>query len=145
MRVLMVIWSLFIGLGAFWGSYCFWDDPTGVKWQMDIILAGLQRLPLSNIFFRNLIWPGVALFLVNGVTQIITTILILKNNKYASLAGMACGIILMLWVSIQFFLFSMNALSIAYFVFGFLEFATAFVWYKKEQEALLKTKTDKKQ
>ena len=121
LRFLSIFWSLFIGVGALWGSLCMFIDPSGKMWKMDMLLPYLQKLPLSNIFFQNLIPSGIVLLLVNGMTNFISFFLIIKKHPYAALSGLICGIILMLWTTVQFFVFPLNVLSMLYFIFGLLQ------------------------
>jgi hypothetical protein len=134
LRSISVFWSLFIGIGAIWGSFCMFTDPTGKMWKMDVILLYLQRLPLSEIFFQNLVTAGVALLLVNGVTNFISFFLILKKRPYAAISALCCGIILMLWITVQFAYFPFNYLSSLYFIFGILQAWTGYGYWKKAYE-----------
>ncbi|MCL2436239.1 MAG: hypothetical protein FWD09_08930, partial [Lentimicrobiaceae bacterium] len=109
LRSISIFWALFIGIGALWGALMMFIDPSGKTWwEMDLLLPYLQKLPFENIFFQNFIPSGIVLLLVNGVTNFTSLILIFKKHKYASLSAMLCGIILMLWIIFQFFVFPLN-------------------------------------
>jgi hypothetical protein len=126
-----IFWSLFIGIGALWGSIMMFTDPSGKIWKMDLILPHLQVLPFSDIFFQNFIPSGIVLLLVNGITNFTSFILIYKKHRYAALSVMFCGIILMLWTTIQFVIFPLNFMSILYFIFGSLQAWTGYEYWKK--------------
>ena len=131
LRSFSIFWSLFIGIGALWGSIMMFTDPSGkMWWGMDLLLPYLQALPLSDTFFQNFIPSGIVLLFVNGVTNCISFIFICKKHRYAALSAMFCGIILMLWIIVQFFVFPLNFLSISYFVFGLLQAWTGYKYHK---------------
>jgi len=133
LRSLSVFWSLWIGIGALWGSMMMLTDPSGKMWKMDPILTYLQVLPFSELFFQNFIFSGIVLLFVNGITNFASFILIRKNQHYAALSAMFCGIILMLWIMLQFVIFPWNFLSTLYFIFGFLQALTGYGYWKSTQ------------
>jgi uncharacterized Tic20 family protein len=101
-------------------------EPTGKIWGMSAMLPDLQKLPFPELFFQNFIFPGIALLTVNGITNFISFILICKKHRIAGLSAMCCGIILMLWITIQFFIFEFNFMSTLYFIFGILQAWTGY-------------------
>ncbi|MDR2085046.1 MAG: hypothetical protein LBP67_08650 [Bacteroidales bacterium] len=133
LRNIQIFWSLFIGIGALWGSLMMFIDPTGKMFYMDELLPFMQVLPFPEIFFRNMIFPGICLLIVNGISNFIALFLLFRRRKYGSLAGMICGIVLMLWIIIQFFVFPFNWLSTSYFVFGLLQALNGFLLIRKEK------------
>jgi hypothetical protein len=125
LRSISIFWSLFIGIGALWGSSMMFIDPSGkMWWDMDQLLPGIQKLPFADIFFQNFIFPGIALLIANGITNFVSFMLICKNHRYAALSVIVCGIILMLWIMVQFVIYPLNFMSIIYFVFGALQTLT---------------------
>ena len=130
LRNISIFWSLFIGIGALWGCTMMFIDPSGKIWGMDMMLSDIQKLPWSDIFIQDLIFPGIALLLVNGITNFISFILIYKNQRYAALSVMFCGIMLMLWITVQFVIFPFNFLSTLYFIFGVLQAFTGIRYWK---------------
>lgn len=134
LRILLIFWSLFIGLGAVLGSVMMFISPDGTKWGLDVALPYLQVLPLSEIFFQDFIFSGIMLLIINGVTQFIAAKLLISNNKYGSIAGMICGIILILWIVLEFCLWGLGGLSNWYFAFGFLEAANGLLLYIVENK-----------
>jgi hypothetical protein len=133
-RSFSIFWSLFIGIGALGGSIMMFIDPSGkMWWNMDLLLFGIQKLPFSDILFQNFIFPGIALLLVNGITNFISFFFICTKHRYAALSVMFCGIILMLWITVQFFIWSFNFMSNIYFIFGLLQAFTGYMYWKREQ------------
>lgn len=44
-------------------------DPSGKAMGMDAMLPFFEKLPLADILFRNLLFSGIALLIVNGLTN----------------------------------------------------------------------------
>ena len=113
--------TLFVGLGAIFGGACMLLDPLGGSTGMDGLLPGLRKLPFADVLFQDLTFSGIALLIVNGLTQLATAVMLWVRKPNAPKCALGCGVILMLWITIQFFIFPLNVLSVAYFVFGLLE------------------------
>jgi len=128
-----LFWTLFIGLGAVGGAVTMWIAPDlmGVPG----LLSFMQVLPFPDIFFTSSLWPGLFLFVINGVTQIITAVLILRRSKHAPVATIVCGVILVGWIILQFVIFPTNPFSITYFFFGLAEVAMAVLWTVRPSRA----------
>ena len=124
-----LFWTLFIGVGAVAGAGMMWfiPDITG----MTGLLPPMQVLPFADVFFTSFVWPGIFLFVVNGVTQLTAATLIVRRHRRARLATLCCGIILMAWITIQFVIFETNPISIAYFLFGICEATMAVLWFAR--------------
>ena len=123
-RKIAIFWTLFIGIGALAGGSGMVSDPTGKFMGMDTLLPNFQMLPFADVLFQDYTFPGIALICVNGITQLITTVFLFKRHRLASSFTIGCGVILMLWICIQFYMFPLNFVSSIYFVFGLLEAAT---------------------
>ncbi len=135
-RKFLIFWCLFVGIGALWGSINMFIDPTGKLLQMDTMLPYFQVLPFSDILFKNYIFPGIALLIVNGISNLVAAYLLIKNKKSGIILGTAFGLTLMLWIIIQFIIFPTNILSITYFVVGIIQLITGYmtyVFYTQEQ------------
>ena len=131
----LYFWTLFIGLGAVAGSCGMLLDPTGRAMGVDAMLPYFQVLPLAEALYQDFVFPGVALLIVNGLTQLFTFLLLCRKHHAASLCGAVCGVLLMLWICIQFYIFPFNFMSTSYFIFGLLEALTGFFLWRKERQA----------
>jgi len=131
LRNIQLFWGLFIGIGAFAGASGMISDSSGVVLGLVEWLHYFQKLPFAEIFFQDFLFPGIALLTVNGLSNTISLILIFRRNKNAALSGMVCGIILMLWICIQFYIFPPNFMSTLYFVFGILQTINGWLYFKK--------------
>lgn len=128
-KKVLLFWCLFIGLCAVGGSINMFIDPTGKLLKMDTMLPYFQVLPFSYILFQNYIFPGIALLIVNGLSNLIAFYLLIRNKKSGIILGTILGFTLMLWIVIQFIIFPINILSISYFIFGILQLITGYMTY----------------
>ena len=124
--------TLFIGIGAVAGAVMMWIDPTGTTWGGEPLLEMLRaKMPWPDVFFRNFIPSGFVLLAVNGLTQFAAAILLFKKHRLAPLAVLACGIILMLWIVLEWWAWGFNAMSNVFFVLGLAEAVVALINLKK--------------
>jgi hypothetical protein len=126
MNRFLKILTLFIAVGAVGGAVMMWMDPTGVSWggepMLDILRA---KMPWPDIFFKNFIPSGFALLAVNGLPQLLASLMLFKRHRWAYWACLACGIILMLWIVLEWYVWGFVALSNVYFVLGLVETVVA--------------------
>jgi hypothetical protein len=134
LRRIQIFWALFIGLGALGGGLWFLLDPSGKSmFGMDQVLPLFQVLPLSEKLFQNFTFPGIALLCVNCVPQLAAAYKLLANQSGGATLSLVCGVLLMLWITIQFVIFPLNFMSTAYFAFGALEVLGAGLLIKKRR------------
>lgn len=134
-RKFLIFWCLFIGIGAVAGSSGMLLDPTGAAMGMDEMLPYFQVLPFADKLFQNFIFSGIALLIVNGITNITASIFLFKKKKIGIVLGTIFGITLMMWIIIQFVIFPLNFMSTIYFIFGLAQAITGYacyVFYKQE-------------
>ena len=74
-------WMLFIGIGAVGGAAMMLYDPSGKAMGMDALLPYFQVLPFADILFQNLIFSGIALLIVNGLSNLTAAVLLLQKRK----------------------------------------------------------------
>ncbi len=126
MRALLKILTIFIAVGAIAGAVMMWVDPTGASWGGEPMLELLRaKMPWPDIFFRNFIPSGFVLLAVNGITQIVAAVMLFKNHRRAYQMVIACGIILMLWITLEWYIWGFVALSNIFFILGAVESACA--------------------
>lgn len=134
-RKALIFWTLFIGLGALAGGSAMLMDPTGAALGMDAMLPYFQALPFADVLFRDFTFSGIALLLVNGLTNLLAAVLLLRRKKAGVVLGGVLGITLMLWICIQFYVFPLNFMSTAYFIFGLIQALTGYAaWVFERQE-----------
>ena len=123
-RRLLIFWTLFIGLGAVAGAACMLIDPSGGIMGMDAMLPYFQVLPFADVLFQNFLFPGIALLIVNGLSNLTAAALLLARKRSGAVLGGIFGVTLMLWICIQFYMFPLNFMSTSYFFFGLAQAAT---------------------
>ena len=69
-RRALLFWTLFIGFGAVAGASGMLLDPTGKAMGMDAMLPYFQVLPLAEYLYQDFLFPGIALLIVNGLTNL---------------------------------------------------------------------------
>lgn len=133
-KILLFI-CIFVSIGAFYGSICMFIDPSGKLLGMNNLLPYFEVLPFSNILFNNYIFSGISLLIVNGLSNLIASLLIIKDNKKGLILGSIFGFTLILWIIIQFIILPKNALSISFFIIGIIQLIVgymAYVFYTQE-------------
>jgi len=134
MRKFLIIMTLFIGIGAVVGATMMWVDPTGKMWGMEPLLEMLrEKMPWPDILFKDFIPSGYVLLALNGLPQFIAAIMLIKRLRPAPYVVIACGIILMLWIVLEWWVWGFNAMSNIYFVLGMLEVVAAIVYLRNTQ------------
>jgi hypothetical protein len=137
MRKFLIIFTLFIAIGAVGGAIMMWVDPSGNGWggapMLDLLRA---KMPWPEIFFKDFIPSGFALLAVNGLTQFLAALMLIKKHPQAYWAALACGIILMLWIVLEWWVWGLNPISNLYFVFGLVELGSAVYALRKALERL---------
>lgn len=122
MRKFLIVLTLFIAVGAVGGAVMMWIDPSGTGWGGAPMLDLLRgKMPWPEVFFKDFIPSGFALLAVNGLPQFLAALLLIKKHPLAYQVTLACGIILMLWIVLEWWVWGFNALSNIYFALGLLE------------------------
>ena len=129
-RKWLIFWTLFIGIGAVVGGVSMLIEPCGKILHMENMLPFFQKLPFADVLFRDYTFSGIALLIVNGLTNLTAAVLLLKKKKLGVILGGIFGVTLMLWICIQFYMFPLNFMSTIYFVFGLCQAITGFVAWK---------------
>lgn len=144
-RRLLIFWTLFIGIGAVAGAAGMLIDTTGKAMGMDAMLPYFQKLPFADVLFQNFLFPGIALLIVNGISNLTAAVLLFMKKKSGVVLGGVFGVTLMLWICIQFYMFPANFMSTTYFIFGFLQTVTGYAaWVFLKQESFKADESDYK-
>ena len=126
-KVLLLILTIFVGVGALFGGVCMLIKPDGSLVFLDTLLPYFQVLPFADVLFQDYVFSGIMLILINGITNIVASILILKNKKIGYVFGTIFGITLMLWITIQFAIFPFFVIDLVYFILGVLQFIFGYI------------------
>ena len=131
----LIFWTLFIGVGAVAGGLSMILDPSGKTLHMDGMLPYFQVLPFARTLFQDFLFSGFALLIVNGLTNLTAAVLLLKRTRLGVILGGVFGVTLMLWICIQFYMFPLNFMSTAYFIFGLCQALTGYVAWRRLRQA----------
>lgn len=135
MRKFLIIFTLFIAIGAMGGAIMMWVDPSGNGWGGAELLDMLRaKMPWPDIFFKDFVPSGFVLLTVNGLTQFLAALMLIKKLPQAYGVTLACGVVLMLWIVLEWWIFGFNPVSNVYFVFGLVEALAAFRALRKSQQ-----------
>ena len=119
--------TLFIGIGAVAGAMMMWIDPKGMMCGCEPLLEMLRaKMPWGDVFFQDFIFSGFMLLAAIGSTQLAAAYLLFKKHPLAPKAAFTSGIILLLWIALEWWVFGFNAMSNIFFVMGLLEVINSF-------------------
>ena len=122
MKTFLKMLTIFIAVGAVGGAVMMWMDPSGVSWGGEPMLDLLRnKMPWPDVLFKNFIPSGFALLAANGLTQLLAALMLFKNHPWAYWAVLVCGVILMLWIVLEWYVWGFVALSNIFFVLGLVE------------------------
>lgn len=96
--------------------------------MLDLLRA---KMPWPDIFIKDFIPSGYVLLAVNGLPQLLAAVMLFKDHRLAYPACFACGIILMLWIALEWYIWGFVALSNIFFVLGIVEVVCAAICLKK--------------
>jgi hypothetical protein len=109
------ILQLFIGLGAVVCGFLMFIQPDGS-------LLGLPLNMLHGSPFENFLVPGILLFLVNGLGNMVSAVLSFKQHDLAGFTGIIFGLGLVVWLFVQVSMIGGGHwLQNFYFVLGIIE------------------------
>ena len=135
MKLFLKMLTIFIAVGAVGGAVMMWMDPTGVSWGGEPMLDLLRaKMPWPDVLFKSFIPSGFALLAVNGLPQILAALMLFKKHPWAYCACLACGIILMLWIVLEWWRWGFVALSNIYFVLGLVEAVAALIMIRRSSD-----------
>lgn len=105
----------FVGIGALFGGMLAITDPYGALFGMSTEL--LKRGP-----FTSFLIPGLFLFVVIGLGQLITFVFVKRKMKFYPYISGAAGCILMAWIVVQcYMLQTIIVLHVIFFLIGLVE------------------------
>lgn len=113
--------QIFVGISAAISGALLILFPSGEFFQMPLGM-------LKNSPFQDFLIPGIILFLVNGIGQLLAGILTFRKRTSAGYAGATFGIGMMIWIFVQVNMIGGgHILQYSYFFIGVIETALAFL------------------
>lgn len=96
-----------------------------LSWNDWMPLSIYDRFPFHDVFFTSHFWPGIALFLVNGVPNIVALVMRGRRNMGAWVTWCTiAGVLLLVWTVTELIIIP-NGISFFYFVLGAAQLAAA--------------------
>ena len=126
-RALLLTVSLFVGIGAFFGGVCMLIKPDGSLVFLDGMLPYFQVLPFAEVLFQDYVFSGIMLIIINGVSNALASVLILRNKRSGYVLGTIFGLTLMFWITIQFVIFPFFIIDLVYFLLGVFQMIFGYV------------------
>lgn len=77
--------------------------PAGIGYLMDTSGKGMGAYVelLADSPLKSFLLPGLFLLLINGLANLVASVLSFTRNRYTGQAGLVLGIMLSLWIVIQ--------------------------------------------
>ncbi len=97
MKKLAFFLLLFNSIGAIFGGGMLIYNPTGSS--LSLPLSFLDYTPFSDFLF-----PGIILFIGNGVLCMMSAVLVFRNHAYSAYFIFGQGLFLSFWILIQIFM-----------------------------------------
>lgn len=108
--------QVFIGIGAVGGGLGLVLEPSGENLRIPIDL-------LHNSPFSNYLVPGIFLLAINGLGNLVGSVLSFRRYLYAGETAMVLGVFLVVWIILQvYWIGSFHWLHACYLGLGLLEF-----------------------
>ena len=105
-------------------------SPDGSLIMMQELVPAVQALPLPSMFIQDLLWPGIALFLVNGVANLTAFVLLTRKKDSGYKVGLFAGVLLICWCTFEL-IFMFNFISVFYLLVGIAQTIAAILVIKK--------------
>jgi hypothetical protein len=108
----LIVLLILLGLGGFVGGIPMLIDPSGAS-------IGLPGNLLDNVPIDSFILPGLFLIVAMGIIPFIIAYGLWKHERWAWLGTLAQGVVLILWICFQFFLWGEPvAIQYIYLIWG---------------------------
>jgi len=125
--ILGIIQSI-VAIGAIPAGFLMIAQPDGTGLGMAIDF--LQNSPFQDFFI-----PGLFLFIVNGLFNLVAAILSFLKNKFSGILGIVLGATLVLWISVQVYFISLvSFMQPLFFCIGIFEIVISFLIIQKNKQ-----------
>jgi len=129
MYITLGLLQAFIALGAIGGGLVLMMDPSGGSIDLPVSM-------LAGSMFPDFLIPGLFLFVINGLGSLVGAVLSFTRNRYASLAAVTLGAILLAWIVIQVGIIqSVDWLHVLYIVLGSVELGLGVLIMRRQKQA----------
>lgn len=118
-RVFLILASVLNGLAGLVCGVLFVLSPDGSLMGFEPLVDVVRTLPLADVFFRDLLWIGIAMLLALGLPNAVATVMLLRRSSHQYALTLLAGVLLMLWTGFEI-VFMFNIAALVYFVVGAL-------------------------
>jgi hypothetical protein len=116
--------QLFVAIGAIPAGYLFFSAPDGSR-------MGMTTEALAGSPFKDFLIPGLFLFSVNGILNLVCSGFSFFKYKHAPVFGIVLGAALIMWVVVQVYSIGLSHfLQPAYLFVGLLEIFISIYLFK---------------
>ena len=121
----------FIGIGALFCGVFAMSNPSGIEFGMPATEV-LKGSPFVDFFI-----PGIFLFVVIGLGNIVAFFIGKSNHKYQYYSSGCLGLILSMWIVIQCYIIStIHLLHISFFAFGVMQIILSIYLHVRKTQQL---------
>ncbi|MRS13270.1 MAG: hypothetical protein EG823_09445 [Actinobacteria bacterium] len=118
-RVFLILVSILNGVAGLVCGVLFLVSPDGSLMGFEPLLSVIGTLPLADVFFRDLMWIGVAMLLVLAAPNTVAAVMLTRRSAGQYTATLAAGVLLVLWTGFEL-VFMYNVAAVGYFIVGVL-------------------------
>lgn len=116
-RGFLVVVSILDGLSGLVFGVLFIAEPDGGLMEAGALLSIIRTLPLSDVFFRDFTWIGIAMILVLGIPNTLAAVMLVRRSIRQYDATFVAGALLVLWTGFEL-VFMFNVPAVGYFAVG---------------------------
>jgi hypothetical protein len=116
---------LFVGIAAVAGGLGVLLDPSGESLGVSVDL-------LINSPFKNFLIPGIVLFTIIGLTNLLVSFLTFKQHLLSGGAAIILGFIMIIWIVLQVYWIGwLTSLQPIFLIIGFAEIILGYVLHSR--------------
>ncbi len=116
-RNFLIVVSVVNGVAGLVCGVLFLISSDGGLMGFEALLPVVAKLPLADIFFRDLMWIGIAMLLVLGIPNLAASAMLLRRSEKQYVVTLAAAILLIVWCSFEL-IFMFNVAAVGYLAVG---------------------------
>ncbi len=133
-RGFLIAVSVLNGVAGLVCGVLFLVSPDGSLMAFEPLLPVVRTLPLADIFFRDLMWIGIAMLLALGIPNVVASVMLLRRSEKQYIVTLAAAVLLILWCSFEL-IFMFNVAALGYFAVGVMSALASVVLQRRAPHA----------
>lgn len=121
--------AYFLAIGSVCGCLMWLLNPDGLFMKIDVLTHLRERLPWLSFMFKSPIPSCILVVICCTFTNLVSIYLWHTRHKVAWLSSVICGVIVMLWARLEFFVWGHENMSTITLFIGFAQMVVAFIYY----------------